>query len=425
MIPFGVSFGDFVSALTVLKNLIDALDSTFGAQAEYRGLITQLYCLERALVAIKELEIQCDTREYDATQQAVQSCRECIDRFIVKIASYQRLTAGKSSAKDLVRKITWAQCRQEDLRRFKADLAIYVSAISILLNTLQLAYSRHANTTTISSVESQTRILSVIERSINNGDDSIKKILRGMERLLQQQHIQQTDLGTSRFLVRPLRLIDAPIAQNFVPRTEIMRDIEQQFFDRSHTRQKLLVLFGPGGIGKSQMAREYASQHRDDYDSIFWTNGKTEPSLRHSLAQIAESIPLTQVLDANKKVPKNEGDVERAMHAVQSWLSSNGNDRWLIVIDNVDAQSEGSDERGISEVNGAYNVANYIPTADQGSILMTSRLSYLARDLGGHGLQLREMKSEEALEVLHRTSGRPYNEDGDSFHPPFGHLWLT
>ena len=77
-----------MAGISLLKSLIDALDGTYGAKAEDRGLIAELYCLERALVAIEEIEVQEDYREYDATQQAVRGCRECIDRFIAKIASY-------------------------------------------------------------------------------------------------------------------------------------------------------------------------------------------------------------------------------------------------------------------------------------------------------------------------------------------------
>ena len=62
MIPFGLSFGDFVDGISLLKSLIDALDDTFGAKAEYRGLIAGLYCLERALIAIKEIEVQENSR---------------------------------------------------------------------------------------------------------------------------------------------------------------------------------------------------------------------------------------------------------------------------------------------------------------------------------------------------------------------------
>ena len=58
MILFGVSFEDFVAGVALLKSLIDAPDGTFGTKAEYRGLIAELYCLERALVAIKGIEVR-------------------------------------------------------------------------------------------------------------------------------------------------------------------------------------------------------------------------------------------------------------------------------------------------------------------------------------------------------------------------------
>ena len=222
MIPFGVSFGDFVAGITLLKSLIDALDGTFGAKAEYRGLISELYCLERALVAIKEIEVRENSSEFDATQQAVRGCRECIDRFILKIASYQSLTAGKSSIRDQVRKITWSQCRKEDLHKFKEDLSVYVSTINVLLNTLQLSYSKEANLTTLASVDAQTHLLREVNDTIKNSDSSHNEILQRMERLLQNLQPQQAEPPSSSFLVRPLRLIDAPIAPNFVSRKQIM-----------------------------------------------------------------------------------------------------------------------------------------------------------------------------------------------------------
>ena len=53
-----------MAGITLLKSLIDALNGTFGAKAEYRGLIAELYCLERALVAIKEIEVRENSSEF-------------------------------------------------------------------------------------------------------------------------------------------------------------------------------------------------------------------------------------------------------------------------------------------------------------------------------------------------------------------------
>ena len=415
---FGFSVGDFVAGLALLKSLIDALDGSFGAKAEYRGLIAQLCCLERALVAIKEIEVQEASREYDATQQAVRGCRECIDKFILRTASYQSLTAGKSSIRDQVRKITWAQCRKEDLHKFKEDLNIYVSAINVLLSTLQLSYSKQASLTTAASVDAQTDLLREVENSIKSSDFAHNEILQRIERLLQERQAQGLEHPSSNFLVRPLRLIDAPIAPNFVPRTQTMVDMEKRLLPLSLDRQKILVLSGPGGIGKSQMVRDYASQHRHDYDSLFWTNGGSEQSLRTSIARVAELIPLPRVLDSNQKVPKNEGDIDKAMHAVDSWLTSAGNSRWLIIIDNVDTQAAEDDDEDGSQTNGAYDVARYILSVNQGTVIITSRLLFLARDLGAHNLPIGEMTSDEALQVLQKASGRPYDETGALFPLP-------
>ena len=412
MIPFGVSFGDLVAGLTLLKSLIDALDGTFGAKAEYRALIAQLYCLERALVAIKEIEVRENSKEFVATQQAVRGCRECIDKFILKIASYQSLLAEKSSIRDQVRKITWSQCRKQDLHKFKEDLSVYVSTINLLLNTLQLSYSKEASLATLTSVHDQTEVLRKVNDAIKNSDSSHGEILQRIERLLQNLQPQRPEPPPSSFLVRPLRLVDAPIAPNFVPRQQMMLDMDEYLLPLSTDKQKILVLCGPGGIGKSQMARDYASYHQHDYDSLFWINGRSEQSLRTSIARISELIPLPRVLDSNKKVPKNEGDINEAMIAVDCWLTSAGNSRWLIIIDNVDTQLAEDDEEEVSQTGRGYDVARYIPSVAQGSVIITSRLSFLARDLGAQNLPIGEMELEEALQVLQKASGRPYNELG-------------
>ncbi len=50
-VPFGFSAGDFIAALKVVKDVIDALHDSGGAGAEYRELIDELYLLETALLA--------------------------------------------------------------------------------------------------------------------------------------------------------------------------------------------------------------------------------------------------------------------------------------------------------------------------------------------------------------------------------------
>ena len=112
------------------------------------------------------------------------------------------------------------------------------------------------------------------------------------------------------------------------------------------------------------------------------------------LKRLSCEIPLPRVLDSNKKVPKNDGDIDKAMHAVDCWLTSAGNIRWLLIVDNVDTQlAEDDEEEEGSHTGPGYDVAKYIPSVAQGSIIITSRLSFLARDLGAQNLPIGEMKT--------------------------------
>ena len=411
MAGFGFSVGDFVAGISLINSLIEALNGTFGAKSEYRALISELYCLERAMVAIKELEMQEYSPEFAATQQAVRGCQDCIDKFVLKTASYQSLTAGRSSIRDHVRKITWSQCKQSDLHKFKEDLGVYMSAISVLLGTLQFTNLRLTSDATNSRLDKQTDLLITAVESVKDGDTLQGEQLQKIEKLLQTTSLKASDAEVS-FVVRPLRLADAPVAPNFISRPLETASIEDKLLPLMPDEQQIVALSGPGGIGKSQLARQYAIKHQQVYDSIFWVDGRSEQHIRKGFGQMAESIPLPHVLDSNQRLSLNEGDIARALHAVQDWLALTGNNKWLLIIDNVDSHIIDDEQEDISKTNSGYDICKYIPAVCQGSLLVTSRLSLLARELGAFHVQVQEMQLTEGLELLHKVSNRQYNEPG-------------
>lgn len=83
---------------------------------------------------------------------------------------------------------------------------------------------------------------------------------------------------------------------------------------------------------------------------------------------------------------------QRARHVLR-WLALEGNSRWLIIFDNVDQYLP---------VNGAtgdvYDIAEFFPTPDYGSILLTSRLQGLTEL--GESFQLNKMDSKDAVQLL-------------------------
>lgn len=49
-------------------------------------------------------------------------------------------------------------------------------------------------------------------------------------------------------------------------------------------------VFGLGGVGKTQLALEYAYRHTEDYDAIFWVKSATEAQIRDSICTYARKI---------------------------------------------------------------------------------------------------------------------------------------
>jgi len=65
------------------EDLINALHETKRGKAHYhRNPMNELYSLERALIAIKELSLDEDSSEYKAACQAVGQCQKCIESFL-------------------------------------------------------------------------------------------------------------------------------------------------------------------------------------------------------------------------------------------------------------------------------------------------------------------------------------------------------
>jgi hypothetical protein len=91
-------------------------------------------------------------------------------------------------------------------------------------------------------------------------------------------------------------------------------------------------------------------------------------------------------------------DMDSLVGRVLDWLSLPSNQRWLLVIDNVD---RGYSEKG--QDSQAYDVMRYCPKADHGNILITSRLSTLRPPQ--HSLCLGSVDRAQGLAILESTGG--------------------
>lgn len=60
--------------------------------------------------------------------------------------------------------------------------------------------------------------------------------------------------------------------------------------ERQSCRQEVLILYGLDGMGKTQLAVEFALQHYRKFSAVFWLDGRSEDSLMRSIANCVNRI---------------------------------------------------------------------------------------------------------------------------------------
>ncbi|MET7337294.1 FxSxx-COOH system tetratricopeptide repeat protein [Nonomuraea sp. NPDC005650] len=85
------------------------------------------------------------------------------------------------------------------------------------------------------------------------------------------------------------------------------------------------VIYGMGGIGKSELVRQYGARYRDRYEVMVWITADTRTRILQGLAGLAETLhpPITLA-----------SDTEHAARWAARWLQMHAG--WLVVLDNLE-----------------------------------------------------------------------------------------
>jgi tetratricopeptide (TPR) repeat protein len=161
----------------------------------------------------------------------------------------------------------------------------------------------------------------------------------------------------------------------FTGRKQILQDARSAL-----VKNGIAVLYGLGGIGKTQTAVEYAYEHADEYTNVFWTGAETDLELSAGYREIARYLNLPV------KDLQNLDDIVRA---VKYHLETNGG--WLLILDNA----------GRQEV-----IKPLLPRKGYGHVLLTSRSSAFDALFVTNPIEITEMVPSEARNFLHRRTGR-------------------
>ncbi|KAL3469683.1 tetratricopeptide repeat domain-containing protein [Aspergillus californicus] len=200
----------------------------------------------------------------------------------------------------------------------------------------------------------------------------------------------------------PCFLLNTHLAnQDFCGREDILERLaaellpSKNIMTASDTTLRQFALCGFGGIGKTEIAREFARRHKASFDALFWVVADEVAKLDHHYQQISLALGLEDSAEYSSQVVSRE--------IVKGWLSNprkqlSGSDEvvqpgqarsdatWLLIFDNAD---------------DPMVLADYWPQGS-GSILVTSR-DPLAKSIFTRrpsGLDMGPLSHQDSLSLL-------------------------
>ena len=167
---------------------------------------------------------------------------------------------------------------------------------------------------------------------------------------------------------------------NFVGRDALLDQIHKTL--PSKNAAALTAIHGMGGVGKTQLAAEYAYDHAGDYQAVWWIKSEEPAALASDYAALAEALDLPQ---------KQERDQTVIIAAVSDWLNHNGG--WLLIFDNA-ARKE--DLRVWLPQNTAGHVVITSRDPNWGGVAKPLEVEVLTRDDAIRFLLQRTRQDDEA-----------------------------
>lgn len=182
---------------------------------------------------------------------------------------------------------------------------------------------------------------------------------------------------------------------NFEGRQSVLDNIrESLIYGKSTVMIKAIV--GLGGIGKTQLAIEYAYRFREKYKIIWWINSESQTLLTNDYLDLGRMLGYK---DRNL-------DRESVFKVTKEYLQNN--DNWLLIFDNAVK---------------VVDLFKYIPQMSKGHIIITSRNPNWSEI--GEEIVIDVFEREEAIKFLLKRSGLEEKESAGKLVDELGCLPLA
>ena len=266
-----------------------------------------------------------------------------------------------------------AFCRSTEmmqaLRRHEAGEALI---IPVLIEQVKLAETPFSALQTIPLAGGP-----VMSEQRENDSSAWEKVVEELHPLIED--FIKTRSGTVSLEATP-GIWSVPYPRNafFCGREDVLQQLHVQFTGSGIAPSiQQQVIYGPAGIGKTQVALEYAYRHQQDYSHILRIDAASEYTLSGDLMKVASTIGL----------PLETSSLQELIASIKVWLAEQQN--WLLIFDNV------------IELEVLHN---YVPeSATNGRVLYLANAASTSDLI--HIIELPELGTEAGLQLLLQRAG--------------------
>jgi hypothetical protein len=192
-------------------------------------------------------------------------------------------------------------------------------------------------------------------------------------------------------------------SKNYVQRPTISRQLKNFFITHDSARRsgRRAVLYGLGGSGKTEVALQFAWEHKNHYHAVFWVSGVDNTTIQISFQEIAKELEVDCM------------DLDTSIAKACKWLERHH--KWLMIIDKLNS------DLAMEALEGRFLTASM-----NGDILITSGNRQDA--VRWHSIEIADMSVDEGKELLSKIAQRIHPLDDHEIElllNDLGHLPLA
>jgi tetratricopeptide (TPR) repeat protein len=201
-------------------------------------------------------------------------------------------------------------------------------------------------------------------------------------------------------ILEPNPTRDSPLPGGADPKEFVGRDKDLEAVGRALQRRGIVWVHAEGGMGKSELARQYVLRQRDQYTVCLWADGGISLAIAYGRFAADLGLPEEHLEKASERV-----------QAVRAWLARTPN--WLLVIDNLDDPEvlrQTLEHQHQAQKRSTSVPSPFLPEQHRGHVFITSRNSQTGwMPLPTQQIyRLQKLSQKDAADYVLRNTGREW-----------------